>query len=86
MLKETITVLIALRDVLLLLLGVFIGALASIAVWRLQLREEKRREKARMLLKAIQLAIYSGTHTRNIIYSKIEGLKAVARFARKSSR
>ena len=75
MFVETI---IALRDVLILLLGALIGALASITIWRLQLREEKRRERAKMLLKAIQLAFDSGTHTRKIIYSKLEGLKAVA--------
>ena len=74
MFVETVT---ALRDVLVLLLGAFVGALASIAIWRLQFREEKRRERAKMLLQAIQLAIHSGTHTRNLIYSKIGGLKAI---------
>jgi hypothetical protein len=69
MAEEIIT---SLRDVLILLLGAFIGALASVTIWRLQAREDRKRKRAELLLRAIQLTTSASTHTRCLIYSKAD--------------
>lgn len=66
-----------LRGMFILLLGALIGILGSIIIWHKQNREERRRNRAELVLRTIDLTYSTGTHTRCLIYSKNAGLHGV---------
>ena len=66
-----------LRGLFILLLGALIGILGSIIIWHKQNREERRRNRAELVLRAIELTYSTGTHTRCLIYSKNAGTHGV---------
>jgi hypothetical protein len=57
-----------------LVLGGLIGFASSVAMWRRQVHEERRRKKADYILRAVHLATSSLTYARSLLYSKIEGV------------
>jgi hypothetical protein len=69
--------LIDLRGTFILILGALIGILGSVVIWHKQNREERRRRRAELLLRTIELTYSTGTYTRCLIYSKIDGIKGV---------
>jgi hypothetical protein len=66
-----------LRDVGLLTVGALLGFIGSFAMWKWQLREQRRERRAEHILRAVHLTTSSLTHTRCLLYSKIQGVGGV---------
>lgn len=77
MLKSLNDLLLGLQPVLILILGALIGISGSIIVWHKQNREERRKKRAELLLRTIDLTYSTGSHTRCLIYSKNTGIGGV---------
>jgi hypothetical protein len=56
-----------------LAVGALLGFLGSRAMWKQQLKEERRKRRADLILRAVHLASSSLTYTRALLYSKMEG-------------
>lgn len=65
------------RDVGMLAVGALLGFLGSLAMWRQQLKEERRKHRADLILRAVHLASSSLTYTRALLYSKMQGVTGV---------
>ncbi|MBI2514517.1 MAG: hypothetical protein HYV96_21290 [Opitutae bacterium] len=61
------------RDGAFLIVGALIGYLASVAMWRRQLAEERRRRTEDHVVRAISLCVASLTYARAIIFAKKSG-------------
>lgn len=77
MLKPLYDVLLNLQGVFVLILGALIGISGTIIVWHKQTREERRKKRAELLLRTIDLTYSTGSHTRCLIYSKHTGIGGV---------
>ena len=66
-----------LREVGFLAVGALLGFLSSLAMWKFQVREQRRQKRADHILHAIELALSSLTYMRALLYSKVRGIKAV---------
>ena len=65
------------RDVGMLAVGALLGFLGSLAMWKQQLKEERRKRRADLILRAVHLASSSLTHARALLYSKMQGVTGV---------
>lgn len=67
------------RDIGILILGAVFGAIlgyiGSVLMWRLQLREERRKERATHALRGLHLSIASLTYLRCLLSAKTQGMK-----------
>jgi len=61
------------RESVFLVVGALIGYLASVAMWRRQLAEERRRRTEDQVLRAIALRGGSLTYARAVIFAKLSG-------------
>jgi hypothetical protein len=62
------------RDVGLLAVGALLGFLGSFAMWKWQLKEKRKGERAKHILRAIHLAIGSLTYIRCLLSAKTRGV------------
>jgi hypothetical protein len=61
------------REGAFLVAGALIGYLASVAMWRRQLAEERRRRTEDQVVRAIALSVASLTYARALIFAKKSG-------------
>lgn len=65
------------REGVFLLLGALIGYVASVAMWKRQLREQRKAKRAEHILRAVYLASSSLTYGRALLYSHLQGVEGV---------